>query len=190
MTIRSPGTSRLPITTIEHLGAFGISWRVNHQFQGIHYINSVESTCTLDFTSSNIKSTLTWQWRSAFSPLPQTKLVRTSSSPRVWWLGSHFTTSQESRNIPPQWLQPNFPSIVGLFSAALSLSMAITHNRVIRLLSWCHASKMFGDRRYIHWFLELIIIDGIRVRSVSHKKWLAFKEGARILERSQTESGF
>ncbi|KAJ7867788.1 hypothetical protein B0H13DRAFT_1897433 [Mycena leptocephala] len=41
----------------------------------------------------------------------------------------------ESRDIPPRWLQPNFPFRVGLFSAALSLSVVITHNWVVQLSS-------------------------------------------------------
>ncbi|KAJ7815132.1 hypothetical protein B0H13DRAFT_1924373 [Mycena leptocephala] len=43
--------------------------------------------------------------------------------------------SSNSRDIPPRRLQPNFPFRAGLFRAALSLSVAITHNRVIRLSS-------------------------------------------------------
>jgi hypothetical protein len=57
-------------------------------------------------------------------------------SPRFRWLGGYSTTSHESHNTPPRWLQPNFPFRVRLFSAALSLSVAITQDRVIRLSSW------------------------------------------------------
>jgi hypothetical protein len=105
MTIRIP---RLPVTTIEHLGASGISWGVNHQFQGIQYINLVESTCTLDSTSSNIESTLTWQRRSTFSPRLRTQTAHIFSSPRDYLEFSVQAVTLPprgvSRNIPPRWL--------------------------------------------------------------------------------------